>query len=252
MSLGIRLRNARKNRGYTQKELAQKIGAKHNSISNWENDQNQPDPATLESLCRVLEVTANYLLLGDSGHPQPAVSPLTDREWELVGKYRGLDTGGRGAVEALLDYFSGLAVKTAPAILTPYASPPALEIIEGRMSIQSVAAGTGTYLEADAFETIRLAKNDRTARASFYVPVAGDSMEPRFHDGDILMVEDAPVKPGEIGVFTLDGSGYVKILGDGELVSLNKIYAPIPMSDDTLCNGKVMGVLDPDWLISNQ
>ena len=61
MSFGSNLRTARIARNLTQKELADKIGAKHNSISNWENDQNKPDPDLIEIICGVLEITPNYL-----------------------------------------------------------------------------------------------------------------------------------------------------------------------------------------------
>lgn len=62
MTFGQKLKQARQNKNYTQKELANLIGAKHNSISNWENDQNKPDPDTIELICGVLEISANYLL----------------------------------------------------------------------------------------------------------------------------------------------------------------------------------------------
>ena len=135
------------------------------------------------------------------------------------------------------------------------ASPPeiaratVLEVLHGRISTQSVAAGTGIYLDEDSFEDIVVALNDKTRRASFYVPVSGDSMEPRYRDGDILMVENASVRPGEIGVFTLGGSGYVKVCGRSELISLNPAYAPIPFDDSIVCHGRVIGALDPDWIV---
>ena len=59
---GDRLKNARKLKGLTQKELADMINAKHNSVSNWENNHNKPDPDTIELLCGVLDVSPNYLL----------------------------------------------------------------------------------------------------------------------------------------------------------------------------------------------
>ena len=40
MTFGKRLRESRKAKSYTQKDLANLIGAKHNSISDWENDNN--------------------------------------------------------------------------------------------------------------------------------------------------------------------------------------------------------------------
>lgn len=62
MTFGEKIRQARKAKKMTQKELAQLINAKHNSISNWENDQNKPDPDTIELLCGVLDLTPNELL----------------------------------------------------------------------------------------------------------------------------------------------------------------------------------------------
>ena len=41
--------------------------------------------------------------------------------------------------------------------------------------------------------------------------------------------------------------GTVEKLGDGVLLSLNKKYKPIPMKEDMRVNGKVIGILDPEW-----
>ena len=62
MTFGEKIKQARKAKNLTQKELAALIHAKHNSISNWENDQNKPDPDTIELLCGVLGLTPNDLL----------------------------------------------------------------------------------------------------------------------------------------------------------------------------------------------
>ena len=62
MTFGEKIRKARKDKGLTQRELAKLINAKHNSISNWENDQNKPDPDTIELICGVLDITPSYLM----------------------------------------------------------------------------------------------------------------------------------------------------------------------------------------------
>lgn len=62
MTFGEKIKQARKAKNMTQKELAALINAKHNSVSNWENDQNKPDPDTIELLCGVLDLTPNDLL----------------------------------------------------------------------------------------------------------------------------------------------------------------------------------------------
>ena len=56
MTFGQRLRKARKERGFTQKQLADLIDAKHNSVSDWENDKNKPDPDTIEYICGALDI----------------------------------------------------------------------------------------------------------------------------------------------------------------------------------------------------
>lgn len=260
MTLGNRLRDARKRNGYTQKQLAEKIGAKHNSVSNWENGLNAPDPATIECICEILSVTPNFLLLGEE---IPAISrgDFTSAEISLLGKYRRLDKHSQGAIDALLDYYCGLVGKVIELPTREQPEPirevaqnsvthnPSATVINGRISSQSVAAGTGTYLDHDLFDTISVEQNDLTRRAAFYVPVSGNSMEPKYHDGDILIIQQTTVKVGEIGIFTLDGSGFVKIRGTDELISLNPDYAPIPMNDDIVCNGKVIGTLEPEWIV---
>lgn len=71
MTFGDRLRNARKAKQLTQKELAAKIKAAHNSISNWENNQNMPDPETIQNLCWALDVEPNYFFSTVTTSPYP-------------------------------------------------------------------------------------------------------------------------------------------------------------------------------------
>lgn len=66
LTFGQKLRAARKAKKLTQKGLASMINAAHNSISNWENDQNRPDPDTIQNLCWALDVTPNYFFLPDT------------------------------------------------------------------------------------------------------------------------------------------------------------------------------------------
>lgn len=64
MSFGERLREARIEKKLTQKELGDMIGARHNSVSNWEHNLNCPDAATIDIICRTLDVSASYLISG--------------------------------------------------------------------------------------------------------------------------------------------------------------------------------------------
>lgn len=73
MTFGERLRAARKAKKLTQKELASQINAAHNSISNWENNQNMPDPDTIQNLCWALDVQPNYFFSVDRVYNNPYV-----------------------------------------------------------------------------------------------------------------------------------------------------------------------------------
>ena len=87
MTFGNKLRAARKNKQLTQKELAAKIKAAHNSISNWENDQNMPDPDTIQHLCWALDVQPNYFFDVETNPSYPSnIIPMPEmRQIPLIG-----------------------------------------------------------------------------------------------------------------------------------------------------------------------
>ena len=110
-----------------------------------------------------------------------------------------------------------------------------------------VSAGVGEFLaDATRIEDIVIPDDPRTAEADFALRINGDSMEPKYHSGDIVLVQSADtVEEGELGIFVLDGSGYFKRYGGDRLISLNPKYPPIPLKDfeDVACCGRVVGKL---------
>lgn len=66
MSFGTRLKKARNEKNLTQKQLGDIIGARHNSVSNWENDQNKPGAGTIDILCKILNISPSYLISGET------------------------------------------------------------------------------------------------------------------------------------------------------------------------------------------
>ena len=115
-TFGERLKTARRNKNLTQKELALKIGAKHNSISDWENNKNKPDPDTIELLCGVLDMSPNYLI-GSSSNI--SFSPA---ENDMLKKYRALDAHGKRIVDMVLDEEYSRCENAASAYLMPVAA----------------------------------------------------------------------------------------------------------------------------------
>lgn len=57
-----RLSEMRKLRGVTQKALATHLGISENAYQNYEYGKREPNYNTLAELCRVLEVSADYLI----------------------------------------------------------------------------------------------------------------------------------------------------------------------------------------------
>lgn len=62
MTMGEKIKSARMAKKLTQRQLADLIDVKHNSISDWESDKHAPDIDTLEKICRALDVTSTYLM----------------------------------------------------------------------------------------------------------------------------------------------------------------------------------------------
>ena len=93
------------------------------------------------------------------------------------------------------------------------------------------SAGVGNFLDGDDYTEIEV---DETvpATADFAIRISGDTMEPKFTDGQVVYVQkQETLLNGEIGIFFLDGCAYCKKLDENEkalhLLSLNKAYAPI-------------------------
>jgi len=61
-NIGSFMQEMRKNKGLTQKELADRIGISDKTISKWENGNSVPDTSILLSLCKELDITVNELL----------------------------------------------------------------------------------------------------------------------------------------------------------------------------------------------
>lgn len=166
---------------------------------------------------------------------------FSKEEIDHIKKYRVLDTHGKKVVDSALEL--------------EYERMTHVETKEMRGGITyislfdlAVSAGTGEPLGTTDYTTkIQIPTEQVPEEAHVCLRVNGDSMEPAYKDGDIVFIhkQDEPVREGEIGVFSLNGEGYMKRLGHKELESLNPKYPAIPIRqyDDLRCFGKVLGKL---------
>lgn len=199
-----------------------------------------------QAVNQLIERGLDSLLYEKSKLQNPCTSrvsyDLSISELGMIKKYRALDEHGKEMVDLVLE-------KELERIDS--GNDASFEATAFRVSDQPAAAGFGVYLGPESFSTVMVRSDALPRHAAFGVPVSGDSMEPKYHDGDILIVSAEKPQRGEVGIYTMDGQGYVKVLGNGELISINSAYAPIPMKEGIICNGKVVGVLNRDDIVES-
>ena len=236
------LRAARKNARLTVREVVSRLETKGVTISEktlygWENGVRTPDGDVFLTLCEIYDVRSLAEFRGT-----PTLISMEDRD--TIKKYRVLDAHGKRLVRLIVEEESRRMAEeeeneaVSPVIYAAF-----------RVSEQAAAAGLGITLGDDAFSFRQVPASLLPKNASFGVPVSGDSMEPLYHNGDILLVDsDQEPAIGEVGVFLLDGKGFVKKRGTDALISLNPKYAPIPLDSETRSFGRVIGALRADVL----
>ena len=238
------IRRFRERFGMEQKELASRIGVTANAISNWENGRSRPDINLLSGLCDALEVTL-YDLLGLEG---PSLQ-YTAGEQLLIDRYRDLTPGHKLAVDGLVDTLYSSQISEQPV-------PKIRELVYyGR----SLSAGPGDPTEfEDEGTPIFLYSSRQVDRSDCVFTVNGNSMEPTYHNGDMVLVSRIPDAPdlqyGEVGAFIAGNETYIKVCGEDELLSLNPDYAPIKFDESTpvYLIGRVMGILDPEQIATEK
>lgn len=80
MILADKIVNLRKRAGWSQEELAEKMGVSRQSISKWEGAQSVPDMNRILKLSEVFHVSTDYLLRDDMEELPCTVNPLEEAE----------------------------------------------------------------------------------------------------------------------------------------------------------------------------
>lgn len=62
MTMGEKILNMRKARGWSQEELAERVGVTRQAVSRWEQGSAKPDADKIISICELFGVSADYLL----------------------------------------------------------------------------------------------------------------------------------------------------------------------------------------------
>lgn len=230
-------------KGTSPTALALKLGLSKGNTSSWKKGGN-PSVEILIRLADELNCTAD-LLLGRANNTISNKLPIDEQE--LLDTYRHLSERDKGKVAERAQTLYEMNKETLSEHYQEQFAITQIPTISIHCSENRVSAGPGDDLnDYEQWDTVNVVDTKESRKADFMLIVDGDSMEPRFHDGDYVLVRQQPaVNIGEIGIFDVNGKGYIKKYNGNTLVSLNPAYDDIKLCDDNCrCFGLVLGVAE--------
>ncbi len=214
------LKKIRKKNNLTQLTIAKELGIATNTYSQYESGKRKPSIETLQKLADFYNVSIDSLINGDSNE-QP----------EIAKKISQLSNKN---IIKVSNYIEELDAQSNYANLKP------IKILG------EVAAGYPILAITDDENVVYTDK-----AVDFALKVRGDSMEPKIHNGDIILIKKQPiVNNGEVGVIQIQYDSEhsevtckkIFIHKDHiELISLNKKYSPIILEPDQYMNYSILG-----------
>lgn len=239
MKFSERLKKARKDKGYTQEQLAKIIGVSKQAYRLYEQDRGTPREKVLDSLCEILDVDSHYLF-----------------NTEILPFYQELSEPHQ--VEAVEFTKNKLKEQNEEnKIIQLHNSLIAYEVEEE----QSLSAGRGeAYTDEYGKEIVYWDKYVKHDRA---VVIKGNSMEPAYHYGQIALIRYQSCVDIDGDIYAVDdvdrGLAYIKAVYVEEdyirLVSLNddidfegsRLFPDIllPRDENTRIIGKVIEAFTP-------
>lgn len=220
--LGQTIREIRKRRGLTQKQLSELTGLKQNTISNHENGNRSIDEVDIHVYSNALGVS-----------PKELFDSYKESSDNLTEIYNQLNSDRQTKV---YDFATEqLKEQNNVVNINDY-----IEEETNWYEVKfygSISAGTGLYLDDEQVETINFGVYMVPSGTDFCLKVNGDSMEPMFHDGDYVFIKrETDFRNGTIGAVIVNGEAYLKKIyitdNSIKLVSLNKKYKDITVTQD--------------------
>ena len=230
--LGNSIKELRKSKKLTQKNLAELTGFKQNTISNHENGNRQLDETDIRVYAEALGVSPQYLF--DSAKPSSIEVTPTPTTSQIQTIYDQLEPPGQRKVITYAEKLRDEQEKRRKAKKNEV-SEKVVQLYGYDYYDHATSAGTGQYLNDVRVERIELPVD---VDADFVIPIKGDSMEPDYQDGDLVFIQTSvDLNDGVIGVFNYNGEAYIKQLVIDEeqayLHSLNPEYKDMPITPET-------------------
>ena len=234
--IGNQIKTFRKSAGFTQDELAKRLNTTKQTISRYEKGERKANQDMLFKLCDIFDVSIDDFFpivsknaLESTKHLPDASDLLTQ---QITDKVVQLTTQNKKIVlrtsEELLESQNEEETKINEV-------SEVIQLYNYDYYDHPASAGTGQYLNDVRVERIELPVD---IDADFVIPIKGDSMEPDYHDGDLVFIQTSvDLNNGVIGVFNYDGDAYIKqLVIDKEqayLHSLNPAYKDMPITPET-------------------
>ena len=224
--IGAKIKEFRLKRNLTQKELAKLVNVGDTTIANYEKGFRSPKKDTMFDLANAFNVSIDDLfppIQKDSSSNTPQIQTIYD-ELKPPRQAKVLTYAERQLYEQ----------KNEDKTKVNEVSE-AIQLYSYDYYDHPASAGTGQYLNDVRVERIELPVD---IDADFVIPIKGDSMEPDYHDGDLVFIQTSvDLNDGVIGVFNYDGDAYIKQLvidkGQAYLHSLNPAYKDMPITPET-------------------
>ncbi|MBQ9031702.1 MAG: LexA family transcriptional regulator [Parasporobacterium sp.] len=231
---GQRLKEARRSKGLSQKELADQMQVTRNTVINWERDKSRPDYRILPALCRILE-TDPAALLGVA-----KADSLSALESRVVKNLRSLSGTGRRMADRMIAAMLEEELLARDKVLKE-------EYALFQMEPGSAAAGDGCLIPEIPPVFVFRRRNDRNRHADAIVRVKGHSMEPVYRDGDeVYLAYSSSAWPGEdVVCATAEGAVLKRLGNDHTLYSINPDLPYHGQNEDSPVKilGRVLGIV---------
>ena len=244
MNIGERLKSLRESNNLTRREVVEQlknygIDISDKTLYGYESGRNSANADMFLALCRVYKCNNIMEIFSDTVDDVL----FTNKEWELIEKYRDLSSYDQETVTQLLNRLHDR--KEIRNIIEYHAaSDPLNRIIPYQ---HSASAGSGIYiLGNEAADQIAIPALPEYDDVDYAVKVNGHSMEPDFCDGEAALISQRKeMEIGDVGIFVKNGEVFIKELGETELISRNPDYPNISVTenDNVVCLGKVIGKL---------
>ena len=102
MHIGIHIRNIRKQKGLTQKELAQKVSLDFTQLNRIETGKSEPSLKNLKLIAECLEVSIDQIVYGKENIEEP-VSTQNKPLWEKIRLIERLNEEDKNALIKIID-----------------------------------------------------------------------------------------------------------------------------------------------------